>query len=253
MPPPPLTDTEGGSPPLQDGPPFLSTGSWRGTQDPRWGCGSSRAGWEGLQLDGPSRSCPLPHGGGCTSGKGRAQGQCLSSDTDRPPARGLPAALRPQISPPTLATVPPEGKVLGGVTEKATQDSPPEFRVPPQVPDSAPSPVGQKAPPCPQRQELAAGGKQSGGIPEALGTAALFRSPGQRWAEDSAGSLPAVGSRGVMGRPSRRLPEAPHTRVHPTSRAQRRPAPGPPPGGRSLAGRPQGTLAPAGPPPGQAP
>ena len=51
--------------------------------------------------------------------------------------------------PDPVATVPPEGKVLGGVTEEATQDSPLEFQVPPQVPDSTPSPVRQRAPPCP--------------------------------------------------------------------------------------------------------
>lgn len=225
VPPPPLTDTEEGSPPW-DGPPFLGTGSWGpGT---RRGCGGSRAGWG------------LPPSQWGMEWEGQSQGPCLSSDTGPPSPRGLPAALCPQVSPPTLATVPPEGKGAGWGDRGGHPGQPPEFRSPPRVPDSTLSPGGQRgASPSPSARSEGwqQGGKQSGGIPETPETAALFRSLG-RGGQGTLQAPPACsGSRGLMGHPSHGSPgPRTHPESRPTSRAQCWLAPGLPPGGRSLAG-----------------
>ena len=94
MPPPP-TDTEAAPLPCRTGLPSRAQAPGR-DPGPEAGLRGLQGQWEGLQLNTPGGSCPLPHGGGCASGKGRAQGQCLSSDTDRPPVRALPAVLRPR-------------------------------------------------------------------------------------------------------------------------------------------------------------
>ena len=179
-------------------------------------------------MNSPGGSCPLPHGGGCASGRGRAQGQCLSSDTDRPPVRALPAVLRPRSGPWPSPLSHLKGRRQGAVEEPPR--TAPQSSEYPSDPDSAPSPGGQRTPPrcpAPRGEEPAAG-------------ASLVGSPDR-------------GDRGLTGCPPAGSPGPRTPGARPTSRAPRWPAPGPPPGGRSLAGHPQGTLAPARPPPGQAP